>query len=187
MVAYSTITHIGYILLGMSISPDKSVNIIMGYLTVYVITSFGFFALSGQIFTQQGKNIDNIDDFAGLGTQKPYHALMMTVMMLSLAGIPPMAGFFVKFTILWHIISHTSGLASVIIPVLAVTASAISAFYYLRIIKVMYFDKPNSNFTTASGILIVPVICSVPLVLYILNPSVVQNIMDYFIRIYGFE
>lgn len=183
MVAYSTVTHMGYILLALSTMPNMAGNIILEYLTVYVFTSFGIFTIIGLI-SVNNKSIDKISDFAGLARHKPYHALCLTILMLSLAGIPPLAGFFVKFNILSHVVTHSHvGFAFA-----AVAASAISAYYYIKVIKVIYFDEAEHEHKTSSDVLFaMGALCTLIIVLYVFNPSFVNNLVEYFFLNYYYE
>ena len=183
MIAYSTVTHMGYILLALSTMPNMAGNIILEYLTVYVFTSFGVFTIIGLI-SVNGKAIDKISDFAGIARHQPYHALCLTILMLSLAGIPPLAGFFVKFNILSHVVSHSHvGFAFA-----AVIASAISAFYYIKVIKVMYFDEAESEHkTSSSSLFIIGAICTAIVVAYVFNPSFVNSLVESFFLNYYYE
>lgn len=183
MLAYSTITHIGYVLLGIIANVSVSNFAVTEYMVVYSLTSFGLFALIGAM-TVNGKRIDSIDNLAGLAKSHPIVAVTMTIFMLSLAGIPPLAGFFVKFGILKMALDAHF----VVVSVIAVIASAVSAFYYLRIIKLVYFDMPIDN----SVITIEPIHykialgIAVLLVLYVFYPNISQDIFSYFIGRYGY-
>lgn len=182
MLAYSTITHMGYVLLALSVSSHEAMPIVMEYLTIYLITSFAAFTLIGSIYLGD-KSVDNIASLSGFAKNHPKYAFLLMVMMLSTAGIPPMAGFFIKFNILSHVIHN-----GIIIPaVLAVLASAISAFYYLRVIKVMYFDAPNNDVIVDKKLCLPIMICTIPVLVYIFVPSAIKSLVALFIRAYGYE
>lgn len=183
MIAYSTITHIGYVLLGVGVNISLANFAVTEYMVVYSLTSFGLFALIGAM-TLNNNSVDSIDDLAGLAKSHPVVAVIMTIFMLSLAGIPPLSGFFVKFGILKTAIEAQF----VGIAIIAIIASAISAFYYLRIIKVIYFDSDsdeqnividNFQYKIALGIAIL-------LVAYVFYPNIAGDIFSDFIQGYGY-
>ena len=148
LFAFSSITHIGFVLLALS-PLDKSIfNSCIFYMIVYSIISLGTFSFLTIMRSPQEIENDETDEktfdissLSGLSKTHPVMAFSLTVLMLSTAGIPPLAGFFSKFYILKSAISTGLFLYAII----AVIFSAISAFYYLRIIKIMYFDEPNGN------------------------------------------
>ena len=148
LFAFSSITHIGFVLLALS-PLDKSIfNSCIFYMIVYSIISLGTFSFLTIMRSPQEIENDETDEktfdissLSGLSKTHPVMAFSLTVLMLSTAGIPPLAGFFSKFYILKSAIS--TGLF--FYALIAVIFSAISAFYYLRIIKIMYFDEPNGN------------------------------------------
>lgn len=148
LFAFSSITHIGFVLLALS-PLDKSIfNSCIFYMIVYSIISLGTFSFLTIMRSPQEIENDETDEktfdissLSGLSKTHPVMAFSLTVLMLSTAGIPPLAGFFSKFYILKSAISTGLFLYALI----AVIFSAISAFYYLRIIKIMYFDEPNGN------------------------------------------
>lgn len=148
LFAFSSITHIGFVLLALS-PLDKSIfNSCIFYMIVYSIISLGTFSFLTIMRSPQEIENDETDEktfdissLSGLSKTHPVMAFSLTVLMLSTAGIPPLAGFFSKFYILKSAIS--TGLF--FYAIIAVIFSAISAFYYLRIIKIMYFDEPNGN------------------------------------------
>ena len=154
MLAFSTISQIGFVLLGISagvISGNtlfgaNAYSSAMFYIITYVLTTLASFGVI-MILSREGFESEEIADFAGLNSRSPLYAGVMAVCLLSLAGIPPMVGFYAKLAVLQSLVasgdSFYLGLA-----VFAVAMSLIGAFYYLRLIKVMYFDEP----ITASGV-----------------------------------
>jgi len=140
LLAYSSIGHVGFMLLAISsFTQDLSVII---YLTIYVTMTLGTFAIIMNIKTND-KDLVEIQDLAGLSKEDPLVAAGLAIFMFSLAGIPPFAGFFAKFYVFKTAL--TGGLYPAI--VVAIIAAVISAYYYLRIVKIMYFDNPKSKFT----------------------------------------
>lgn len=142
MLAYSTISHVGFILLGVLSGTAQGYSAAMFYVLVYSLMSLGGFGMI-ILMSRQGFEADNIDDFKGLSQRSPWFALMMLILMFSMAGIPPLAGFYAKFAVINSVVE----VGLVPIAIIAVVMSVIGAFYYLRLIKVMYFDKPIVEYT----------------------------------------
>lgn len=151
MLAYSTISQMGFMLLGLSagvvsgntLSAGNAYSSSMFYLVTYVLTTLGTFGMI-MFLSRQGFESEEIDDLAGLNQRAPWAAGVMTVFMLSLAGIPPLVGFYAKLAILQALVSTNVGLY-LGLAVFAVLLSLVGAFYYLRVIKVMYFDAPTQT------------------------------------------
>jgi NADH-quinone oxidoreductase subunit N len=148
MLAYSTIAQVGFLLLaltsgvvsGNTLSAANSYSSAMFYVVAYVLTTLGTFGLI--IFmARKGFEADEIADLAGLGRRSPWLAGVMAIFMLSLTGIPPTVGFYAKLAVLQALVS-TNIAGYIWLAVIAVVLSLIGAFYYLRVIKVMYFDEP---------------------------------------------
>ncbi|PHS32154.1 MAG: NADH-quinone oxidoreductase subunit NuoN [Methylophaga sp.] len=140
MLAYSTISHIGFILLGILSGSQEGYAASLFYALVYSLMSLGGFGMI-ILLSRQGFEADKIDDYKGLHERNPWYALMMLILMFSMAGIPPLVGFYAKLTVIKSIIDVNL----VSLAIVAVLMSVIGAFYYLRIIKVMYFDKAEQN------------------------------------------
>ena len=146
MLAYSTIAQMGFVLLGMSVgvvngntlSAGNAYSSAMFYVVTYVLTTLGTFGLILYLSTQ-GFESEEITDLAGLAQRSPWLAGVMTVFMFSLAGVPPLVGFYAKLSILQALVSTNIG-AHLWLAVFAVMMSLVGAYYYLRIVKVMYFD-----------------------------------------------
>ena len=138
MLAYSTIAHIGFLLLGVLTGTAGGYAASMFYVIVYAIMSLGGFGMI-ILLSRAGFEADKLDDFKGLNERSPWFAFMMTILMLSMAGIPPFLGFWAKFAVLESVVR--SGM--VWLAVVAVIFAIIGAYYYLRVIKLMYFDKPE--------------------------------------------
>ena len=148
LMAYSAIGHIGFALVGLAAGTEIGVQGIVFYMAVYLIMTLGTFAaiLSMKI---NGRQVENIADLMGLAKTHPGMALFLSVMMFSMAGIPPFAGFFAKFYVFNAAIqAHLYGLA-----VIGVLSSVIATFYYLRIVKFIYFDEPGVPFDKQSVLL----------------------------------
>jgi NADH-quinone oxidoreductase subunit N len=148
MLAYSTIAQMGFILLGLSagvvsgntLSAANAYSSALFYLLAYVLTTLGTFGLI-MFLSRQGFESEEIDDLAGLSKKAPWVAGVMTVFMFSLAGVPPMIGFFAKLSVIQALVT-TNVTLYIVLAVFAVVMSLIGAFYYLRVVKVMWFDEP---------------------------------------------
>jgi len=122
------------------LSASNAYSSSMFYAVTYVLTTLGSFGMI-MLLARQGHEAEQISDFAGLARRSPWYAFVMTIFMLSLAGIPPTAGFYAKLSVLQALISTNSN-AYIVLAVFAVVMSLIGAFYYLRVIKTMLFDEP---------------------------------------------
>jgi NADH-quinone oxidoreductase subunit N len=151
MLAYSTIANMGFMLLGMTVayvndSANWSFNAIsaaMFYVVTYVLTTLGTFGMV-ILLSRQGHEAEEIKDLAGLGKRSPWFALVMTLFMFSLAGVPPTVGFYAKLAVLQALVA-TQLPFYLWLAGFAVVISLVGAFYYLRIVKVMFFDAPTDT------------------------------------------
>ena len=142
LLAYSAIAHVGYFLLGMIAGTADGYSASMFYILVYCLTSIAGFGVI--IFmSRAGFECDKLDDFKGLWQRSPWVALMMLMTVMSMAGVPPFVGFWPKLEVIMAVINADKGL--VWLAVTAMVFSIIGAFVYLRIAKVMFFDKPTSE------------------------------------------
>ena len=137
MLAYSTIANMGFMLMGFLTANVDGYSAAMFYMITYVMTSMVAFGIV-LLLSREGFEAERIDDFKGLNQRSPWYAFLMLLAMFSLAGVPPTVGFYAKFTVIEAAVD--TGL--VWLAVVAVMASLIGAFYYLRIVKLMYFDDP---------------------------------------------
>jgi NADH-quinone oxidoreductase subunit N len=146
MLAYSAIAQMGFVLLGMlSVFDEHAFSASLFYAITYVLTTLGSFGLL-MVLSRKGHDCETLDDLKGLNQKHPWFAFIGLVMMFSLAGIPPTVGFAAKLGVLEALVDaeHT------FLAIVAVMASLVGAFYYLRVVKVMYFDQPVHD-TTISG------------------------------------
>jgi NADH-quinone oxidoreductase subunit N len=137
MLAYSTIANMGFMLMGFLAADLNGYSAAMFYAITYVLTSLAAFGVV-LLLTREGFEADALDDFRGLNQRSPWWAFIMLIVMFSLAGIPPTVGFYAKFAVIEAAVSAQF----VWLAVVAVLASVVGAFYYLRIVKLMYFDDP---------------------------------------------
>lgn len=140
MLAYSTISHMGFVLLGFVAAGTDGYSASMFYVTAYVLMTLGAFGII-MLLSREGFESDELSDFKGLNQRSPWLALIMMFVMLSMAGIPPMIGFYAKLSVLQAALA--AGYLWVVVA--AVLLSLIGAFYYLRIIRLMYFDEAEST------------------------------------------
>ena len=151
MLAYSTISQMGFVLLGLSagvvsgntLSAGNAYSSAMFYMVAYVLTTLGTFGMI-MFLSRQGFESEEIDDFAGLNQRSPWAAGVMSIFLFSLAGIPPLVGFYAKLAVLQALVS-TNVTSYIVLAVVAVMASLVGAYYYLRVVKVMYFDAPRNS------------------------------------------
>jgi len=139
LMAYSSIGHMGFALVGLAAGTEAGVEGVLIYLTIYVVTNIGVFACILSM-RRGGEMVENISDLAGIAKARPGFAFALAMLMFSLAGIPPLAGFFAKFYVFLAAIQ--TGLYP--LAIIGVIASVVGAFYYLRIVKIMYFDEPTA-------------------------------------------
>ncbi|MDP2205508.1 MAG: NADH-quinone oxidoreductase subunit NuoN [Alphaproteobacteria bacterium] len=169
MLAYSSIGHMGFALVGLAAANEAGVKAIAIYAALYMLASIGTFAIV-LMMKQKDRMVEDIRDLAGLAARQPMIALSMAIMMFSMAGIPPMAGFFGKLFVFQAAVD--AGLYG--LAVFGVVASVVSAFYYLRIIKVMYFDAaPDEGLDAATDgrLNTVLVLSSGAVLLFIILPA----------------
>jgi NADH-quinone oxidoreductase subunit N len=140
MFAYSTISHMGFMLLGILAGSQNGYGSAMFYVLVYALMSLGGFGMI-LLLSRAGFEADQLDDFKGLNRRSPWLAFLMLLLMFSMAGVPPTVGFYAKLSVLQAVVE----IGYVWLAVAAVLFSLIGAFYYLRIVKLMYFDTPHDT------------------------------------------
>jgi NADH-quinone oxidoreductase subunit N len=146
LMAYSSIGHVGYAMVGLAAGDETGVRGVLVYMAIYVVMNLGAFAVILSM-KRDGRMVETIGDLAGLGRTRPALAGGLAIAMFSMAGIPPLAGFFGKLYVFLAAVS--AGLY--VLAVIGVLASVVGAFYYLRIVKIMYFDEPAPAFDVADG------------------------------------
>jgi NADH-quinone oxidoreductase subunit N len=146
LMAYSSIAHMGFALVGLAAGTSDGIQGVLVYMAIYVAMTLGTFACIISM-RRQGKPVEDISDLAGLARTKPVMAFFFAVLMFSMAGVPPLAGFFAKFYVFLAAIQ--AGLFT--LAVLGVISSVVGAYYYLMIVKTMYFDEPAEAFDPMAG------------------------------------
>mgnify|MGYP001824448579 CR=1 FL=1 len=140
MLAYSTISHVGFLLLGILAGTQEGYSAAMFYAITYALMAIGGFGMI-ILLSRNDLEADRLDDFKGLNDRSPWYAFMMLILMFSMAGVPPTVGFYAKLSVLQAVI-HVD---MVWLALVAVFFSIIGAFYYLRVVKLMYFDTAEET------------------------------------------
>ena len=141
LVAYSSIGHIGYALAGLATGSNEGIQSSVMYITIYIIMNLGLFSCL-LMMKRNNKYYEEIEDLSGLSKNHPLLSLSLLVILFSLAGIPPLAGFFAKF----YIFKSVLGQSMYSLAIIGLLSTVVAAFYYLRIIKIIYFDKEKDKF-----------------------------------------
>ena len=172
LMAYSTIGHMGYALAGLATGTNQGIQSTIVYLTIYLVMNLGAF---GCIFMMKRENIfyEDISDLSGLSKNHPMLAFGFLIVLFSLAGIPPLAGFFAKFYIFMAVIE----IKMYSLAIIGLVTTVVSSFYYLRIIKVIYFDRPKKAFDKNYdwGLKITLILSSVLILIYFIYPSILKE------------
>ena len=175
LMAYSSIGHMGYALAGLATGTNAGIQSTIIYLTIYLVMNLGAF---GCIFMMKRENVfyENINELSGLSKNHPVLSLSFLIILFSLAGIPPLAGFFAKFYVFMSVIE----VKMYALAVIGLVTTVVSAFYYLRIIKIIYFDKPKKPFEKCYdwGLKISLILSSILILIYFVHPSVLTNIIS---------
>ena len=175
LLAYSSISHMGYALAGVATGTGYGYTSTIIYITIYVIMNIGTFACL-YLMKVNGKYTEKIDDLSGLSKQKPLLAFSFLILFFSLAGIPPLGGFFAKFFVFMSVIeSELYALA-----IIGLLTTVISAFYYLKVIKVIYFDETKVNFDEIRNVTVKTtiVLSCLILSLFFISPSSINLLLS---------
>ena len=175
LMAYSSISHMGYALAGLATGTHEGAQSTIIYLTIYLVMNLGAF---GCIFMMRRENVfyENINDLSGLSRNHPMLALSFLIILFSLAGIPPLAGFFAKFYIFMSVIESKMYTLAII----GLVTTVVSAFYYLRIVKLIYFDKPKEPFEQSYdwGLKSILILSSISILIYFVYPSLLVDVIS---------
>ncbi len=147
LIAYSSIGHVGYTLAGLATGSNDGIQNSIIYITIYILMNLGLFSCL-LMFKRDNKYYENIEDLSGLSKNHPLLSLSLLVILFSLAGIPPLAGFFAKFYIFKSVIEQSMYFLAIV----GLLSTVVAAFYYLRIIKIIYFDKEKEKYDTDHGL-----------------------------------
>jgi NADH-quinone oxidoreductase subunit N len=146
LMAYSSIGHMGFALVGLAANSQAGVRGVVIYMLIYVAMTLGTFAFIISMRRKEGQ-VERIDDLSGLSSTNPWMATILTILLFSLAGIPPLAGFWAK----WYVFLAAINSGLYALAVIGVLTSVVAAFYYLRIIKIMWFDENAGGFLPMAG------------------------------------
>ena len=146
LMAYSSIGHVGFVLVGIAAGSTLGIQGVLIYLAIYLFMNVGAVAVILSM-RQKGRMVEGIEDLAGLSKTHPMMAFVMAVLMFSMAGVPPLAGFWGKFYVFMAAVEA----GQFTLAIIGLLSSVVSAYYYLRIIKVMYFDEPVEAFDKPVG------------------------------------
>ena len=147
LVAYSSISHIGYALAGLSVGTNEGIQSSIVYISIYIVMNLGLFSCL-LMMRRNDQYFETIGDLSGLSKNHPVLSLSLLVILFSLAGIPPLAGFFAKFYIFTSVIEQSMYFLAIV----GLLSTVIAAFYYIKIIKVIYFDKEKEKYDTDHSI-----------------------------------
>ena len=147
LIAYSSISHIGYALAGLATVSNDGIQSSVIYITIYIMMNLGLFSCL-LMLKRNNEYFENIDDLSGLSKNHPLLSLSLLIILFSLAGIPPLAGFFAKFYIFKSVIEQSMYFLAIV----GLLSTVVAAFYYLRIIKIMYFDEEKAKYDTDHSI-----------------------------------
>ena len=175
LMAYSSIGHMGYALAGIASGTENGFKSTLVYISIYLVMNIGAFGCI-LLMKRDGKYIEEINELSGISKNHPLISLGFLVILFSLAGIPPLAGFFAKFYIFMSVIESNMFTLAIV----GLVTTVISAFYYIRIIKVMYFDDPKKSFERFTDYRIHgPIIIScILLITFFLYPSFLNDIVS---------
>ena len=175
LIAYSSIGHMGYALAGLAVGTNSGIQSSIIYISIYVIMNLGIFCCLFMM-KRKDKFFDNLEDLAGLSKNHPLISLSLLILLFSLAGIPPMAGFFAKFYIFMSVIEQSMYFLAIV----GLLSTVISAFYYLRIIKIIYFDPPKEQYDQDHnfGLKISLTIATLLILFYFVYPSGLINLVS---------
>ena len=175
LVAYSSIGHMGFALAGLSSGTNEGIQSSIIYISIYLIMNLGLFSCLFMM-KRNDKYYENIDDLSGLSKNHPLISLSLLIILFSLAGIPPMAGFFAKFYVFTAVVKESM----YFLAITGLLSTVISAFYYLRIIKIIYFDPEKEKYDTDYniGLKITLSLSTLLILLYFIFPSRLVEIVS---------
>ena len=175
IIAYSSIGHIGYALAGLSTGSNDGIQSSIVYIIIYIIMNLGFFSCL-LMLKRNNEYYESLDDLSGLSKNHPLLSLSLLIILFSLAGIPPLAGFFAKFYIFKAVIEQSMYFLAII----GLLSTVVAAFYYLRIIKIIYFDKPKKPFELNYdwGLRASLILSSILILIYFIYPSILIDLIS---------
>ena len=175
LIAYSSIGHMGYALAGLSVGSNEGIQSAIAYISIYLIMNLAFFSCLFMIRKSENY-FENIEDLTGLSKNHPILSISLLIVLFSLAGIPPLAGFFAKFYIFMAVIEQSMYFLAVI----GLLSTVIATYYYLRIIKIIYFDPEKEKYDTDHhlGLKVSLAISTIFILFYFISPSGLTEIIS---------
>ncbi len=175
LVAYSSIGHMGYALAGLSVGTNQGIQSSITYISIYLVMNLAFFSCIFMLRRNE-KYYEKIEDLSGLSKNHPILSFSLMIILFSLAGIPPLAGFFAKFYIFMSVIEQSMYYLAII----GLLSTVISAFYYLRIIKIIYFDPEKEKYETNHniGLKFTLILSTLFILIYFIYPSGITEIVS---------
>jgi len=168
LMAYSSISHMGFALAGLAVGTNDGIQSSVSYMSIYIVMNLAFFSCL-LMLRRKDKYFENLDDLSGLSKNHPLLSASLLITLFSLAGIPPLAGFFAKFYVFLSVIKKDMYLLAII----GLLSTVVAAFYYLRIIKIIYFDEKLDKYDTNHnfGLKIALVISTILILTYFIYPG----------------
>ncbi len=175
LIAYSSISHMGYALAGLTTGTNDGIQSSILYMTIYLFMNLAFFSCLFMI-RKNNKYLENINDLSGLSKHHPILSFSMLIILFSLAGIPPLAGFFAKFYVFMAVLERSMYFLAII----GLMSAVVGSFYYLRIIKVIYFDSEKEKYDTDHhlGLKITLLISTIFILMYFIYPNSLINLVS---------
>ncbi len=175
LIAYSSISHMGYALAGLSTVSNQGIQSSITYISIYLVMNLAFFSCLFML-KRNDKYYENIEDLSGLSKKHPILSFSLLIVLFSLAGIPPLAGFFAKFYVFLAVIEQSMYFLAIV----GLLATVVAAFYYLRIIKIIYFDQEKEEYETSDnlGLKITLAISTIFILAYFIYPSGITEIVS---------
>ncbi len=175
LIAYSSISHMGFALAGLSVGTNEGIQNSIIYLIIYLIMNIAFFCCLFML-KRENQYFDKVEDLSGLSKNHPLLSLSMMIILFSLAGIPPLAGFFAKFYIFTAVIEQSMYFLAIV----GLLSTVIAAFYYIRLIKIMYFDEQREKYDLnhSIGLKMILVVSSTIILIYFINPNIINNFVS---------
>ncbi len=168
LIAYSSISHMGYALAGLTTGTNEGIQSSVSYISIYLVMNLAFFSCIFML-KREDKYYENLEDLSGLSKNHPLLSFSFLIVLFSLAGIPPMAGFFAKFYVFMAVIEQSMFFLAIV----GLLASVVAAFYYLRIIKVIYFDNEVEKYDTnhSVGLKLSLILTTLLILIYFIYPN----------------
>ena len=175
LIAYSSISHMGYALAGLATVSNQGIQSSITYISIYLVMNLAFFSCLFML-KRNDKYYENIDDLSGLSKKHPILSFSLLIVLFSLAGIPPLAGFFAKFYVFLAVIEQSMYFLAIV----GLLATVVAAFYYLRIIKIIYFDPEKNEYDRSHnlGLKITLTISTIFILAYFIYPSGITEIVS---------